>query len=109
MGGKKRLSLKQMERLQARQRQQKASKKSGAGAETKTKEIGIFPPDPKDKKVLDELRKMKVITPHSVASRLNLRISVAKHLIKELEQQGAVEYISGSRNIRIYKMRPIAD
>ena len=111
MGGKKRLSLKQMERLQARQRQQKASKKSGlgAGAETKTKEIGIFPPDPKNKKVLDELRKMKVITPYSVASRLNLRISVAKHFIKELEQQGAVEYVSGSRNIRIYKMRPIAD
>jgi len=107
MGGKKKLSLKQMERLQARQQQQKTSKKSGAGAETK--EIGIFPPDPKDKKVIDELRKMKVITPHSVASRLNLRISAAKHFIKELEQQGAVEYVSGNRNIRIYKMRPIAD
>ena len=107
MGGKKRLSLKQMERLQARQREQKSSKKSGGGAETK--ELGIVLPDPKNRKVLDELRKMKVITPYSVASRLNLRISVAKHFIKKLEQQGAVEYVSGSRNIRIYKMRSIAD
>ncbi len=109
MGGKKRLNLKQMERLQSRQQQQKTKKKSGSGTETKTKEIGLFSPDPKDKKVLAELEKMKVITPYSVASRLNLRMSVAKNFIKELEQQGAVEYVSGTRNIKIYKMRPIAD
>jgi small subunit ribosomal protein S25e len=107
MGGKKSLSLKQMERLQARQQEQKSSKKSGGGAEKK--ELGIILPDPKNKKVLDELKKMKVITPYSMASRLNLRISMAKQFIKKLEQQGTVEYVSGNRNIRIYKIRNIAD
>lgn len=111
MGGKKKLNLKQMEKMQERQSQQKKSKKSGpeATSETKAKTIGIFSPDLKDKKVLDELRKMKVITPYALASRFNLRISAAKQFIKEMEQQGAVEYVSGNRNIRIYKMRPIAD
>lgn len=110
MGGKKKLNLKQMEKMQARQPQQKKPKKSGPEAsETKAKTIGIFSPDLKDKKVLDELKKMKVITPYALASRFNLRISAAKNFIKEMEQQGAVEYVSGNRNIRIYKMRPIAD
>jgi len=101
MGGKKKLSLKQMERTQARQ-EKGESKKSGESKEKKS--IGIFPPDPTNKKVIDELKKMKVLTPYGVASRLDLRLSAAKHFLKELERRGTVEYISGSKNLKIYKI-----
>lgn len=102
MGGKKKLSLKQMERMQTRQRERKdESKRSAESAEKKS--VGISPPDPTNKKVMDELKKMKALTPYGVASRLDLRISVAKHFLRELERRGAIEYVSGSKNLKIYK------
>jgi len=105
MGGKKKLSLKQIEKAQVRSQSRKeggATKTSG-GSETKTKAVGIFLPDPKNKKVIGELKKMKALTPYAVASSLDLRLSTAKHFLEELERQGAVEHVSGSRNLKIYK------
>jgi len=105
MGGKKKLSLKQMEKLQTRQHESKKGESSkSAGAQTKAKSIGIFPPDPTSKKVIEELKKMKVLTPYSVASRLDLRLSAAKHFLRELEQRGTIEYVSSSRNLKVYKI-----
>jgi len=46
---------------------------------------------------------MKVLTPYLIASRFNLRLSVAKDFLEELHQRGLVEYVSGGRNIKIYK------
>jgi len=106
MGGKKKLSLKQIEKSQARSQSRKeggGAPKSSGGSETKTKAVGIFLPDPKNKKVIGELKKMKALTPYTVASSLDLRLSMAKHFLEELEKQGAVEYVSGSRNLKIYK------
>ncbi len=105
MGGKKKLSLKQMERAKERTQSRKegGTTRPGGGSETKTKAVGIFLPDPKSKKVIGELKKMKALTPYTVASSLDLRLSTAKHFLKELEKQGAVEYVSGSRNLKIYK------
>ena len=102
MGGKKKLTLKQMERMQARER----GKKEGGTTRSATKKsAGIFPPNPKSKKVIDELKKMRVLTPYTVASRLDLRLSVAKHFLEELERQGTIEYVSSSKNLKIYKNR----
>jgi len=105
MGGKKKLSLKQIEKAQVRTQSRKegGASKSGGGSETKAKAVGIFLPDPKNKKVIGELKKIKALTPYAVASSLDLRLSTAKHFLEELEKQGAVEYVSGSRNLKIYK------
>jgi ribosomal protein S25 len=46
------------------------------------------------------------LTPYGVASRFNIRISAAKDFLKQLEENGAVQLVSGSHNIKIYK--PIA-
>jgi len=46
---------------------------------------------------------MNVLTPYTVASRFNIRISTAKDFLEQLEQSGAVELVSGSHNIKIYK------
>lgn len=106
MGGKKKLTLKQMERMH--ERRDEASKKAGpkTGGQVQVQEKrapGIVPPDPKSEKVVSELRKMKALTPYTVATRFNLRLSTAKDLLDELARRGVIEYVAGSKNLKIYK------
>ena len=61
-------------------------------------------PDIDSKKVMGELKGLKVLTPSVVASRLNIRLSLAKDFIEELEKRKMVEYVSGGKNLKIYKM-----
>jgi small subunit ribosomal protein S25e len=98
--GKKKQPLKQMEDTGKKKERKESKSKESA---TEKKSTGIIPPDPKNKAVTDELEKMKVLTPYTVATRFNLRLSVAKTFLKELEKQGIVEFISGSKNTKIYK------
>jgi small subunit ribosomal protein S25e len=108
MGGKKKLGLKQMERMQTKKDEEEAEKKKKekAGAPKEKKAIGVIPPDAKNEKIVSEIKKMNVLTPYGVASRFNIRISAAKDFLKQLEENGAVQLVSGSHNIKIYK--PIA-
>ena len=101
-GGKKRLTLKQMARIQSRKDQQQKERKSGRSAAEK-RSLGLTLPDLKSKKVIGELKTMKVLTPYTVASRFDLRLSVARDFLKELERRKIVEYVSGSKNLKIYK------
>jgi len=104
MGGKKKLTLKQMERMQDKKDEavaKRGGKSSGLGPEKKAP--GIVAPDTKSEKVLGEIKKMKAVTPYTVASRFNLRLSVARDMLDELAQRGVLEYVSGSKNIKIYK------
>lgn len=102
MGGKKKLSLKQMERMQAKSDEQKRKEKTAAARKEK-KTPGIIPPSPKDKKTVGELKKLRVLTPYAVASRFNLRLSTAKDFLEQLEEHGIVQLVSRSHNIKIYK------
>jgi len=103
MGGKKKLTLKQMERMQ--DKKDEASKRGGksGGLAPEKKAPGIILPDLKSEKVISEVRKMKAVTPYTVASRFNLRLSVARDMLNELAQRGVLEYVSGSKNLKIYK------
>jgi len=38
-----------------------------------------------------------------VASRFNIRLSLAKTFLKELEKRKMIEYVSGGKNLKIYK------
>jgi small subunit ribosomal protein S25e len=102
MGGKKKLTLKQAERMQAKRGEKKEAKpsKSPSGRERKT--AGIILPNPRSEKIVNEIKKMKILTPFTVASRFNLRLSVAKDLLEELEQKGVIQFVSRSRNLKIY-------
>jgi len=106
MGGKKKLTMKQMERMQAKKDEERGrerkERKSG-GPTPEKKSIGIIPPDPKSEKVIGELKKLRALTPYAVATRFDLRLSVAKDFLEELERRGVVEYVSGSKNLKIYK------
>ncbi|MCX8153389.1 MAG: hypothetical protein N3E52_03035 [Candidatus Bathyarchaeota archaeon] len=106
MGGKKKLGLKQMERMQARKdEEEKAAekKKEKAGPPKEKKPAGVVPPDTKNEKIISEIKKMNVLTPYAIASKFNIRISTAKDFLEQLEQNGIVELASGSHNIKVYK------
>ncbi|KYH39680.1 MAG: 30S ribosomal protein S25 [Candidatus Bathyarchaeota archaeon B26-2] len=103
MGGKKRKSLTAMEKAQ-RKAEKKRAKSESKSRESQTKgPSGITIPDIRSKSVLNEVRKMKVLTPYTVASHFNLRLSVAKDMLEELHQRGVITYVSGGRNLKIYK------
>ncbi|MBN1358855.1 30S ribosomal protein S25e [Candidatus Bathyarchaeota archaeon] len=109
MGGKKKLGLKQMERMQEKKDEEskaKDKKKDKAAPPKERRTIGVIPPDVKNAKIVSEVKKMNVLTPYAVASRFNVRISAAKDFLEQLEQIGAVEFVSGNHNIKIYK--PVA-
>lgn len=102
MGGKKKRSMKQM----AKARKKKTGKKEKRVAATlreKKSVPGITPPNLKSDKLKSELKKMKVITPYLVASRYDLRLSIARNFLKEMERKGMIEFVSKSRNLKIYK------
>lgn len=105
MGGKKKLSLKQVERQQDKKDEEetKEKKKEKAGAPREKKPSGIIPPDPKNEKTLSELKKMHVLTPYAVASRLNIRMSIAKDFLDQLEQSGVIKRVGGNHSIKIYQ------
>jgi len=106
MGGKKKLSLKQMERMQDKKDEQEKErkKKEKAGAPKEKKASAVIPPDPRSEKTISELKKMHVLTPYMVATRFNIRISAAKDFLEQMEENGAIQMVSGSHNIKIYRV-----
>ncbi len=102
MGGKKKQTLKKSEKAQATKDEKKETKSSGSPSKREKKTAGIVPPDSRSEKIINEIKKMKALTPFAVASRFNLRLSVAKDLLEELEQKGVIKFVSRSRNLKIY-------
>lgn len=101
-GGKKKLTLKQMDKIQTREAAKKESKTSSRPTDKKVAQIVL--PNLKSEKVMTELKKARAITPYAISSRFDIRISVARDLLKELERQGTIECVSGSKNLKIYKL-----
>jgi ribosomal protein S25 len=106
MGGKKKLNLKQMERMQDRKGEEEKEKKEKekAGAPREKRPLGIVPPDVKNEKIIGELKKMNVLTPYAVSSRFSIRISAAKDLLDQLQQNGTAKYVSGNHSVKIYRV-----
>ena len=104
-GGKKKPTLTQLAKAQSRQKETKRvkSERERRSSRIESKATRIIPPDPRDKNVIKQLQSMKVITPYTVASRFNLLLSVAKDFLEDLHRQGIITYISGGRNLKIYK------
>lgn len=97
-----------MERMQQKRDKKEKSKdkKDASGPLRERRTIGVIPPDVKNDKIVNEVKKMNVLTPYAVASRFNIRLSAAKDFLEQLEYNGVIQLISGSHKIKIYK--PIA-
>jgi ribosomal protein S25 len=107
MGGKKKIGLKQMERMQSKKDEEdkakkEKDKKAGPPKEKRTI-IGVIAPDAKNDKIVAEIKKLPVLTPYAMSTRYNVRISAAKEFLEQLEQNGTVQLVSGSHTIKIYK------
>lgn len=107
MGGKKKLGLKQMERQKSKSNDEtkakdKKDRKAGPPKDKRTI-ISVVPPDAKNDRIVAEVKKMPVLTPYAISTKYGIRISAAKDFLQQLEQAGAVQLISGSHNIKIYK------
>lgn len=100
-GGKKKQSLKQMTKPKTPRDQKQKDKSSGFVAAKKT--LGLTMPDVNNQKVIGELKGLRVLTPSVVASRYNIRLSLANAFLKELEKRKIVEFVSGGKNLKIYK------
>ena len=46
---------------------------------------------------------MAAITPYALASQFNLRLSIAKDLLEELEKRNVVKLVGGNARVRIYQ------
>jgi small subunit ribosomal protein S25e len=110
-GGKKKKNITQMaksQELEDRKGQPKGKEgKPALSSSAADKRVqGITVPNLKDKKVEKELQTMKYLTPYSVASRFNLRISVARDFLDELQRSGVVSLVTSGKGTRVYK--PVA-
>ena len=107
MGGKKKLGIKQMEKQQedkaADDKSKESKKTEKKGPPQKKTVIGVMVPDVKDQKIVAEVKKMGVLTPYAVSTRYGIRISAAKDFLEQLETNGAIQLVSGSHSIKIYK------
>jgi len=61
-------------------------------------------PDINSKEVMGALRGMKAVTATSVATRWNLKISVAKRMLDMLEEKGTIKMVARSSNLKVYQM-----
>jgi small subunit ribosomal protein S25e len=99
LGGKKKRSLRQMQKAE-----QKKTKKKETGTSTKeAKAISGITTPTLNEKLEKTLKKMNVITPYAIATRFDLRLSIAKRFLETLEDKGIIQFVSRSRNLTIYR------
>ena len=96
MGGKKKVSLKKS-KIQPMPKTTRSSRLS-----RDKKSSSVIPLNPKDPKILEEIKKIKVLTPYQLASHYNIRISVAKKLLKTLEDTQLIKKVAGNHTLQIY-------
>ena len=109
MGGAKKASLAQSEKQQQMQTSRQDGKqpkgvKPKAAPEKKAGSSDIS--NLSEQELVAELTKMKAITPYQVASRYNVKVSVAKDILQKMEHRGQIHMVASSGGIKVY--RPIS-
>jgi ribosomal protein S25 len=95
MPGKK--SLKKMEKTQDAEAPKEEKKKE--------KIIGsVDAINANSPELLDAMKKMKAVTPPAVASQFNLKVSVAKKILEELNTKGTIKLVAHTNNLRVYTL-----
>ncbi|MBD3172399.1 hypothetical protein GF326_08000 [Candidatus Bathyarchaeota archaeon] len=61
-------------------------------------------PDLESDEVMGAIRGMKAITATGIASRFNLKVSVAKRMLDILEEREIIKMVTRSSNLKVYAM-----
>ncbi|MEM2942331.1 MAG: hypothetical protein QXT81_02800 [Candidatus Bathyarchaeia archaeon] len=103
LGGAKKKSISKIEDAQLAQEKKQQQRKAKGKVALEKRERGIRMPDIGDSKFLSDLSKIGALTPYSLASQYNLKMSVAKDLLEELARKSLVRQVGGNARIRIYQ------
>ena len=103
MGGAKKKPLSAVEKAQRlkEERDRKARKDREEREKRVTKAITLQNID--DKTVFAELSKIKAVTPASVASAFNIKVSAAEDLLEDWEKRGLLIPVAKCERLKIYK------
>ncbi len=102
LGGSKKKSLSQMMKQQQLQGKKDDKKTKSAGEEKKLGKVNL--PNLESKEFVNELAKMRAITPYMLASRYNVKVSVAKDILEQLRAKGLIQMVSGSNRVRVFQI-----
>ncbi|RLF13903.1 MAG: hypothetical protein DRJ66_07010 [Thermoprotei archaeon] len=103
MGGRKKLTLKQMEKQQLL-RLRKEEEKRRRVKEEKEKQVALTFVDPSIYEAIKkEAPKATLLTPYIIASKYNVKLSTAKKILRQLEKEGLIQLISRSRRTEIFR------
>ena len=82
-----------------------SAKKSKSKSVTEKKTVaGITLPNFDDPKFNGELSKLGALTPYAIATQFNVRLSVARDILEELERRRLVKPVGGNARIKVYKL-----
>jgi len=99
MGGKKKPTLSQLVKRQEREKE-KQEKKTMVTEEKKPKLALV------DEKLFEEIKKdvmnMNCVTPYIIASKYNIKMSTAIHILRALRDQGVLYLVSKGHRTEIY-------
>jgi ribosomal protein S25 len=96
--------------MEKQQVQQDSAKKPEPAKKTKGKPVsekkgsGIGLPNFDDPKFSGELTKLGALTPYAIATQFNVRLSVARDILEELERRRLVKPVGGNARIKVYKL-----
>ncbi len=94
--------MKQIERQQ-RKKEKVEAKEKGKGKGKFEKTIGALDiPEMSSEELMEQLGKMKAITPTGLAIHYSLKVSTAKKLLEELREQKVITLASRSHNLKVY-------
>lgn len=105
MGEAKKKSLAQMEKQLQQDAAKKPSKKNKDKTVAETKGPGgIGLPSFEDPKSTRDLSKLGALAAYAIATQFNVRLSVARDILEELEHYRLVRSVDGSARIKICKL-----
>jgi len=93
---------KRLKQIEKRQQMRESGEKQKSRVD---KTIGTLEkPELSREELMDQLKRMKAITPTGVAIQFNLKVSAAKRLLEELRRNGIIDIVSRSHNLKVYAL-----
>lgn len=110
MGGTKKKSISQMEKQQKLKEERERKEKEKKERERKRQEKAerdrsariLVASKQQVEEILKEAADAGLVTPFSVASRLNVKLSIAKLLLRDVESRGLIRLVAKSPRTLIY-------